>query len=72
MEDEDKQIKKLEEHRDAKKLIVEIGKLHGIEVIATEGNDSNGDFTYPLEKEDDLITAIDKYLGHRKYRRGGE
>lgn len=67
MTDEDRMIKKLEEHRDAKKLIIEIGKLEGIEVIETKGNDANGDFYYPKDKESKLIKAIDIYLGHRKY-----
>lgn len=69
MSDEDKMIKKLEEHRDAKKLVVEIGALKGIEVIETEGNDPKGDFVYPLEMEAELIEAIDEYLGHRKYKK---
>ncbi|MBS7527224.1 hypothetical protein KHM83_11080 [Fusibacter paucivorans] len=69
MTDEDKMIKKLEEHRDGIKLIVEIGELNDVEVVPTTGNDSSGDFTYPLEDEEKLINAIDKYLGHRKYIR---
>lgn len=69
MADEDKMIKKLEEHRDAIKLVVEIGELKGINVMPTEGNDSKGDFKYPIERETELIEAIDEYLGHRKYRK---
>ena len=72
MSDEDKMIKKLEEHRDAKKLVVEIGALNGIRVIETEGNDPNGDFYYPLDKQEELINAIDEYLGHRKYMKKGD
>lgn len=67
MADEDKMIKKLEEHRDAIKLVVEIGVLKGIDVIPTEGNDPKGDFIYPLDREEELIKAIDEHLGHRKY-----
>lgn len=69
MLDEDKMIKKLEEHRDAIKFIVEIGELKGINVKPTQGNDSKGDFIYPLDKEKELIEAIDEYLEHRKYRK---
>lgn len=67
MADEDKMIKKLEEHRDAIKLVVEVGALKGINVIPTEGNNPKGDFLYPVEKQNELIEAIDEYLGHRKY-----
>lgn len=69
MADEDKMIKKLEEHRDTIKLIVEIGKLNDIDVIPTEGNDSRGDFIYPKEKEGELVKEIDKYLGKYKYKK---
>lgn len=71
MTDEDKMIKKLEEHRDTKKLVVEIGMLNDIDVVETEGNDPKGDFFYPLDKEDELIKAIDEYLGHHKYVKNG-
>lgn len=67
MTDEDKMIKKLEEHRDAIKFVVEVGKLNDIYIKPTEGNDSKGDFEYPLDREKDLIEAIDEYLGHHKY-----
>ncbi|EJI1281177.1 hypothetical protein ACT21L_004500 [Vibrio vulnificus] len=65
--DEDKMIKKLEEHRDAIKLVVEIGKLHDIEVTPTVNDDPRGDFKYPVEKREQLINALDKYLGKYKY-----
>lgn len=68
MSDEDKMIKKLEEHRDTIELFIEIGKIHGIDVRATTGNDSRGDFMYPLEKEAEYIKGIDEYLLHKKYR----
>lgn len=71
-EDEDKMIEKYEEHKSMKKLFVEIGQLHGINVTSTVGNDPKGDFKYPLEEEARLIEAVDKYLGHRKYKKGGE
>lgn len=72
MSDEDKMIKKLQEHRDLKKMIVEIGKICGIPVTETEGNDSRGDFSYPSEKKEELIKAIDEYIGHHKYIKKGE
>lgn len=65
--DEDKMIKKLEEHRDTIKMVEEIGKLHDIDIQATANNDSSGDFTYPKDKEDDLIKALDKHIGKYKY-----
>ena len=46
MHDEDKMIKKLEEHRDLKLLIIEIAEANGITVTATENNDSSCDFVY--------------------------
>lgn len=67
MTDEDKMIQKLEQHRDIIRLVEEIGALNGIEVIPTEGNNPKGDFIYPLEKQNELIGAIDEYLGHCKY-----
>ena len=67
--DEDKMIKKLEEHRDTIKCVVEIAKLNNIEVVATEGNESKGDFMYAKEKKDELIKALDKYLGKYKYQK---
>ena len=68
--DEDKMIKKLEEHRDATKLVVEIAKLHGITVTPSINNDPRGDFEYPQDKKDDLINALDKYIGKYKYTKG--
>ena len=44
MEDEDRMIAKLEEHRDMKLMVKEIGELYGIEVTSTVDNDPNGDF----------------------------
>ncbi|WP_336164625.1 hypothetical protein [Fusobacterium polymorphum] len=72
MSDEDKMIKKLQEHRDLKKMIVEIGKICGIPVTETEGNDSRGDFSYPSEKREEFIKAIDEYIGDHKYIKKGE
>lgn len=69
MDDEDKMIKKLEEHRDAKNLIIEIGEINGIKVEPTEKNDPKGDFKYLKKDEQKLINAIDVYLGHRKYKK---
>lgn len=65
--DEDKMIKKLEEHRDATKLVVEIARLHDILVIPTVNDDPRGDFEYPYDKKDKLISALDMYLGKYKY-----
>lgn len=65
--DEDKMIKKLAEHRDAIKLVVEIAKLHNIKVNPTTDNDPRGDFEYPRDKKYDLINALDKYIGKYKY-----
>jgi len=65
--DEDKMIKKLEEHRDTIKMVEEIGKLNGIDIEPTTCNDSNGDFIYPKDKEENLIKALDKYIGKYKY-----
>ena len=62
-------IKKLEEHRDMKNLVIEIGKLHDIEVTPTTNNDSKGDFSYPKEKQQALIDALDKYIGKYKHRK---
>ena len=62
MEDEDKMIAKLVEHRDIKFMVKEIGLLHDIKVESTVGNDSNGDFMYPKESEKKLIGVLDKYL----------
>lgn len=65
--DEDKMIKKLEEHRDATKLVVEIAKLHDIEITPSINNDPRGDFEYPQNKKYELINALDKYIGKYKY-----
>ena len=66
MHDEDKMIKKLEEHRDLKLLIIEIAEANGITVTATENNDSSGDFLYNTDEQDMLIQALDKYIGDKK------
>lgn len=66
MHDEDKMIKKLEEHRDLKLLIIEIAEENGITVTATENNDSSGDFVYNADEQDLLIQALDKYIGDKK------
>ena len=66
MHDEDKLIKKLEEHRDLKLLIIEIAEENGITVTATENNDSSGDFVYNADEQDLLIQALDKYIGDKK------
>lgn len=65
--DEDKMIKKLEEHRDTIKLVVEIARLNDIEITPSVNNDSRGDFEYPLDKKEELIKALDKYIGKYKY-----
>ena len=65
--DEDKMIKKLEEHRDTIKMVEEIGQLHGIPVKPSINNDSNGDFIYPKNKKNDLEKALDKHIGKYKY-----
>ncbi|MBW9398343.1 hypothetical protein FHC51_00550 [Leclercia sp. EC_58] len=70
MTDEDKMIKKLEEHRDATKLVVEIARLHDIIVIPSVNNDPRGDFEYPSNKKEELIKALDKYIGKYKYIKG--
>lgn len=67
MSDESRMIKKYQEHLNSKLLIKKIGEIEGIEVIETEGNDPKGDFSYPKEKEEDLIKAIDKHLGEYKH-----
>ena len=67
--DEDRMIKKLEEHRDVTKLVVEIAKLHGITVTPSKNNDPRGDFEYPQDRKNELINALDKYIGKYKYTR---
>lgn len=64
--DEDKMIKKLEEHRDAISLIIEIGELYDIPVERTFSNNSNGDFTFNIRDKNNLIEVIDKYLNKNK------
>lgn len=60
-------IKKLEEHRDATKLVVEIARLHDILVTPTINGDPRGDFEYPYDEKDKLISALDKYIGKYKH-----
>ncbi|RGE39038.1 hypothetical protein DZC30_22420 [Comamonas testosteroni] len=60
-------IKKLEEHRDTIKLVVEIAKLYEIPVTPSVNNDCRGDFEYPQDRKIELISALDKYLGKYKY-----
>lgn len=69
MEDEDRMIKKLKEHRDMKLMVREIGELSGIDVRSTVDNDSRGDFCYPKDEEDNLICALDRFLFKCKHRR---
>lgn len=69
MSDEDKMIKKLEEHKNAKKMIVEIGAANGIKVIETENNNPNGDFMYEEKDHKKLVQAIDEYLHEYKYEK---
>ena len=69
MEDEDRMIKKLEEHRDFKLMVIEIGMHNNIDIRATEKNDPNGDFVYDKTQEKDLISALDEYIGDKKYVR---
>ena len=61
-EDEDKAIKKLEEHRDMKLMVKEIGEKYGIDIQSTEGNSHLGDFSYPKEDEQKLIAILDRIL----------
>lgn len=63
-------IKKLEEHRDTIQLVVQIGAIHGIPVVPTTNNDERGDFSYPKERKEDLLRALDDYIG--KYRHKGD
>lgn len=62
-------IKKLEEHRDAIRLVVEIGELNGIKVTPSIDNDPRGDFIYPRDKKPELIAALDAYLGKYKHKK---
>ncbi|MBQ8976091.1 MAG: hypothetical protein IJ078_01555 [Succinivibrionaceae bacterium] len=61
-EDEDKAIKKLEEHRNIKLMVKEIGEKYGIDIQSTEGNSHLGDFSYPKEDEQKLIAILDRIL----------
>lgn len=61
-EDENKAIQKLAEHRDMKLMVKEIGKKHGIEIQSTERNSPLGDFSYPKEDKQKLISILDSYL----------
>ena len=61
-EDENKAIQKLAEHRDIKLMVKEIGVEYGIDIQSTEGNSHLGDFSYPKECEDNLISILDSYL----------
>jgi len=65
--DEDKMIKKFEEHRNAKNMVIEIGKANDINVIATDGNDPKGDFYYDSADHDKLVKSLDEYLSDYKY-----
>ena len=70
--DEDKMIKKLKEHRNAKNMVIEIGRANGIKVTATEGNDTKGDFYYDSEDNDKLVKCLDQYLSDYKYVKGSK
>lgn len=61
-EDEDKAIQKLAEHRDIKLMVKEIGQEYGIDIQSTEGNSHLGDFSYPKEDEQKLISILDMCL----------
>ena len=61
-EDENKAIQKLAEHRDMKLMVKEIGEKHGIEIKSTEGNSHMGDFSYPKEDEQNLISILNSLL----------
>lgn len=67
-EDEDRKIEKLQQHRDMKMMIINIGKSAGIDISSTYDDDSRGDFRFPLKNRSDLEKAIDKYLGDFKVR----
>ncbi|SFB13695.1 hypothetical protein [Selenomonas ruminantium] len=68
-EDEDRKIQKLEEHRDMKKMVLEIGKAEGIDIQSTYGDDPNGDFVFAEEDKEKLEYALDKYLYDYKVRK---
>lgn len=67
-DDEDKMIEKLEQHRDTKRMVIEIGKLNGITVEPTVNNNGNGDFVYDEKDHEKLIEAIDEFLLDYKYK----
>ena len=67
--DEDKMIKKLVEHRNAKNMVIEIGQANNINVTATDGNDPKGDFCYDSADHDKLVKCLDEYLLDYKYVR---
>ena len=69
MEDEDRMIAKLAEHRDMKLMVKEIAELYNIGVMSTIDNDPNGDFIYLEAQEEQLISALDRFLSHRKHKR---
>ena len=61
-EDENRAIQKLAEHRDIKLMVKEIGEKFGIEIRSTEGNSHMGDFSYPNEDEQNLISILNSLL----------
>ena len=61
-EDENKAIQKLVEHRDIKLMVKEIGEEYGLDIKSTEGNSHLGDFNYPKENEQKLISILNSYL----------
>lgn len=64
IKDEDKMIKKLEEHRDLVDLAVAVGKKECIHVERTKNNNPKGDFwTNNLPK---LVAALDNILPGKK------
>lgn len=69
IDDEDKMIRKLEEHRDTKNMIIEIARLNNINVSPTTNNDSRGDFCYDEKDHEKLVKCIDEYLGDYKYEK---
>ena len=55
-------IKELQAGEDLKLMIKEIGEKHGIDIKSAEGNSHSGDFSYPKEDEQKLISILDAYL----------
>ena len=43
-------------------MVKEIGEEYGIDIQSTEGNSHLGDFSYPKECEENLISILDSYL----------